>query len=232
MHPFPAPRREGVQVGTRARRHVGRSRGRRTADPGRFGFGDPGRARRRGSRVARRRPCGGSPRQRRAGPRPRRLVSTFFRLLSLLPEWAPTARRACRSHVHARVEADCRFVGSFTTVIVTRRSRQQPAALTPLIGTLRLGDRCKRSESIGRSNNRTRRQRSRVGPFQRRALAFGGAGGHSSRNAIAAMTVGRSAPASNPIGRIAPSKKRPSSAWPAGFGAFAITVSPPPATAP
>ncbi len=56
--------------------------------------------------------------------------------------------------------------------------------------------------------------------------------GHSRRNTIAAMTVGKSAPASNPIGKIAPSKKRPSSAWPAGFGAFAITVNPPPTTAP
>lgn len=56
--------------------------------------------------------------------------------------------------------------------------------------------------------------------------------GHSTRNTIAAMTVGRSAPASNPIGKIAPSKKRPSSACPAGFGAFAITVNPPPTTAP
>ena len=46
------------------------------------------------------------------------------------------------------------------------------------------------------------------------------------------MAVGRSAPASNPSGTIAPSKKRPSSAWPAGFGAFAITVNPPPTTAP
>ena len=33
-------------------------------------------------------------------------------------------------------------------------------------------------------------------------------------------------------GRMAPPKKRPSSAWPAGFGALAITVSPPPVTAP
>ena len=55
---------------------------------------------------------------------------------------------------------------------------------------------------------------------------------HSRRNTIAAITVGRSAPASSPIGKIAPSKKRPSSAWPAGFGAFAMTVSPPPTTAP
>ena len=31
---------------------------------------------------------------------------------------------------------------------------------------------------------------------------------------------------------MAPSKKRPKSAWPAGFGALAITVSPPPTTAP
>jgi hypothetical protein len=55
---------------------------------------------------------------------------------------------------------------------------------------------------------------------------------HSRRNTIAAMTVGKNAPANNPIGKIAPSKKRPSSAWPAGFGAFAITVNPPPTTAP
>jgi len=34
----------------------------------------------------------------------------------------------------------------------------------------------------------------------------------NTRNAIAAMSVGTSAPASRPIGRIAPSKKRPSSA--------------------
>ncbi len=43
---------------------------------------------------------------------------------------------------------------------------------------------------------------------------------------------GRAAPSSSPIGKIASPKKRPSSAWPAGFGALAITVRPPPATAP
>jgi len=44
--------------------------------------------------------------------------------------------------------------------------------------------------------------------------------------------VGSSAPSRRPAGAIAPPKYRESSACPAGFGALAMTVSPPPATAP
>ena len=52
------------------------------------------------------------------------------------------------------------------------------------------------------------------------------------RKTTTAISVGPMAPASSPRGEIPSSKKRPSNAWPAGFGAFAITVNPPPTTAP
>jgi hypothetical protein len=49
---------------------------------------------------------------------------------------------------------------------------------------------------------------------------------------MAAISVGGSAPGRRPTGEIAPPKNLLSSAWPAGFRAFAITVRPPPTTAP
>ncbi len=48
----------------------------------------------------------------------------------------------------------------------------------------------------------------------------------------AKTSVGRLAPASRLSGRMPPSKQGDRIDWPAGFGAFAITVRPPPATAP
>jgi hypothetical protein len=94
--------------------------------------------------------------------------------------------------------------------------------------------RLQRTEIIGRfSCWRFGGVNCRSGMFEERRTDFPAQHAHHSRrNTIAAMTVGRSAPANNPIGKMAPSKKRPSSAWPAGFGAFAMTVSPPPTTAP
>src|ERR1700757_2552218 len=54
-----------------------------------------------------------------------------------------------------------------------------------------------------------------------------------SKNAAAATAVGPSAPSNSPPAPMLSSEKwRLSSATPAGFGAFAITVRPPPAAAP
>src|SRR5688572_13836830 len=52
------------------------------------------------------------------------------------------------------------------------------------------------------------------------------------RKQSAAIRVGTAAPAKSPIGRIESLKNRLSKDAPAGFGAFAITVRPPPTTAP
>ena len=51
-------------------------------------------------------------------------------------------------------------------------------------------------------------------------------------NIASATSVGPSAPANSQMGLTASSKERASRVWPAGFGALAITVQPPPVTAP
>ena len=55
---------------------------------------------------------------------------------------------------------------------------------------------------------------------------------YSTRNAMIAMTVGSKAPTANHTGMTPPSKNRLRIDWPAGFGALAMTVNPPPVTAP
>src|SRR6266403_1877239 len=54
----------------------------------------------------------------------------------------------------------------------------------------------------------------------------------SSRKQSAMTNVGNAAPRKRPTGEMPSGKWRASAAWPAGFGALAITVRPPPATAP